>query len=766
MPLSNYLLLRLGAVPILFASNMGSKGPSHSALAGSSAILAILSLSLTILPFTETSTTLTGALVQVIMIVSMSFVDAILPIFLLKACHVTPQTPSAEGLSATDEKDGIEKSPLTTRLRKGSAKFWGTLRHASLLSIVIVVPIFLLCGEVQDIQRNSYVLDVCYLWLELVLSGLLTGLMLIFLSILAKTTSPVAATFLTLPSSAVLLLVFAFGSLSLFGYLGVSLCLAASAVFFGSQIRGSTETAITTKRSTLFLIRNLTIAAVACGCIYAITRGKQATVPSQNFEPICLVGDDIKGGVASHPPLALSAANDGYLGQRPAANTIANIDLIVERCSEVPNGSGIDDVVNCLSFLKDRESEYLILPKVSTGDLEERASGIPELLKHLGEHDSSTSKEESAVGSPAMASTMGVCSGPVIPFHVYWTGPATWRFELFVKAYLYTQNLPCSRLWLWLDSDVDPNAVDEMLCSDPTFQRLRPLVQRGDIVLKSWHFPHRIPIPAETLDNSMAMYSEPRPAAIDNETALADNLVRDTNGQHWLITKPAHAAFSTVQVSDAVRFIVLHLHGGLYCDMDVLLLRDMRPMLLPDPVTGPRAFAEQWVERCGPGDYNTAVISLPANSSLSTYLLRGGVRMGMNFHPRVIGRMAWRDDRNGELAMLHNAVFDPLVTNLRRQGSDTCTVPCHKNFQSSFMRVVDEPWDEWKSYEGEQEPDVVGSFPPTNRSLSTWFRGAWAYHIHNQVYLSSLTFYTGNAVLIRSTVVEVSRAYKLDGRYY
>lgn len=665
----------------------------------------------------------------------MSVLDALLPLCLLRACHVPIYTASNESSSTVDEKSDLTKASLPTRLRQSSPRFWGTLRQASLLSIVLLVPTFLLCGEAQDIRRNSYVLDINCLWHEMIPSGVLTGVLLILLSVLAKMTSPTGTTFVSTPSIAIHLFVFALGSLSLFGYLGIGICLVSSAIFLATQVKENAVPAIIQKRNISTLIRNIAMAVIACGCIYAITRGYETSPPSRDSELSCYTGKDLSSsGVASHPPLAVSSANDDYLGKRPAADAIADINLIIERCSEVVNGTGVDDVVRCLAFLRDGEPEYLALPKPSSHKLDDRASGVPKLLKDLGEPSASATKDHPMLASATQASTTGTCSGPIIPFHVYWTGPATWRFELFVKAYLYTQNLPCSRLYLWLDSDLDPTAVSNMLCSDPTFQRFQPLVQRGDIVLKPWNFPHRIPIPAETVTNNSGLYFESRPTSNENETALADNLIVDAEGQHWLTLKPAHAAFSPVQVSDAVRFIVLHLHGGVYCDMDVLLLRDMRPLLLPDPVTGQgRAFAEQWVERCGPGDYNTAVISLPANSSLSTYLLRGGIRMGMNFHPKVIGRMAWRDDRNGELAMLHNAVFDPLVTNLRREGSESCTVPCHKNFESSFMRVVDEPWDEWKAFDGEQVGDVVGSFPPTNRTLSTWFRGAWAYHIHNQV---------------------------------
>ena len=268
-----------------------------------------------------------------------------------------------------------------------------------------------------------------------------------------------------------------------------------------------------------------------------------------------------------------------------------------------------------------------------------------------------------------------------------------------------------------------------MLCSDPVFARFLPLVHRGDITLKPWNFPSRIPIPKDTIaDNATGLYITPHHSTNEDETFISSELVLDANNDTYLAIPPTLGTITPVQISDAVRFIVLHLHGGIYLDMDVLLLRDMRPLLLPG-----LAFAEQWVERCPPSAYNTAVISLPANSSLSSYLLRGGVRMGMNFHPLVIGRMMWWEGRNEELAMLQNAVFDPLVTNLRRKGSDVCTVPCHKNFKSAFMRVVEEPEFEWSNYQGPRVDDRMGTWPPTNRTLSNFFRGAWAYHIHNQV---------------------------------
>ncbi|KAL2353459.1 hypothetical protein BJ546DRAFT_824006, partial [Cryomyces antarcticus] len=171
----------------------------------------------------------------------------------------------------------------------------------------------------------------------------------------------------------------------------------------------------------------------------------------------------------------------------------------------------------------------------------------------------------------------------------------------------------------------------------------------------------------------------------------------DTNGQQWLVLTPKQMTFLPVAVSDAMRFVVLHVHGGAYFDMDVLMLRDMRPLLLPRD----RSFAERWAAHAHPGDYNT-VKSLTANSLLSSYLVRGGVRMGLNFHPRVIGRMAWKDGRDREPLVLETAAFDPIWTEFNWDREGRCTVPCLRDYGAAFEGKPGAIKDEWESYDGPQ----------------------------------------------------------------
>ena len=487
--------------------------------------------------------------------------------------------------------------------------------------------------------------------------------------------------------------------------------------------------------------------------------------------------------VFNRPDSAVRVSDD-YLGPRPHPDTEADLRVLVDECRGTYVGiEKMRNVHDCLRFLADGEHRYYRLPAPA-----DRASAQdPRNAEYVDAdgHDNTRAKYESvATARLANGSDIGSCPGPIVPYHVYWTGPATWRVEVFIKSYLYTQNLACSRLWLWLDTDRNPTAVHEMLNKDALFARFLPLVERGDIVVMPWKFPARIPLPSGDRDSDrLGYYSTPAKPNACGEKAVADGIVEDVTGQQWLVLTPKQMTFLPVAVSDAVRFVVLHLHGGAYFDMDVLMLRDMRPLLLPTE----HAFAERWAAHPHPGDYNTAIMSLSANSSLSTYMLRGGIRMGLNFHPRVLGRMAWKDGRDREFVMLETAAFDPIWTEFNWDREGRCTVPCLRDYSAAFKGKAGAIKDEWESYDGPQlDPvdmhstsskvrsravsDGVNSsiphtkgehesfsatldeetqlrtagvvadyafaedkFPPNNRTLENFFRGAWTYHVHNQV---------------------------------
>ena len=470
-------------------------------------------------------------------------------------------------------------------------------------------------------------------------------------------------------------------------------------------------------------------------------------------------------------PESLVVPRDNYLGKRPHVDTVANLTKLVEECrGSYEKIEKMPYVYDCLKYLEEGEKEYFYTPPRG-----ERASEQPpKRAEYLNSDGVDNTLSEYPEYKPATKDSIGQCNGPIVPYHVYWTGPATWRVELFVKSHFYTQNIACVRLWIWLDGDRDPNAVEKMLNHDPLFEKFLPFVERGDIVLKTWKFPSRIPLPKGDNTDGVGYYKTPGKPNSKNETMVGDGLIRDANNQEWLVLTEKQMTFLPVAVSDAVRFVVLHIYGGAYFDMDVVMLRDMRPLLIGDE----HSFAERWGGHSSPGDYNTAIMSLTANSSLSSYLLRGGVRMGLNFHPRIIGVMAVKDKRNQEFHMLETAAFDPIWTEFNWDRLGRCTVPCIHDYGQVFKGKNAFPLkDEWESYDGPQlkpAPATRGHFwdmkkrltgameeragtvlretatydrdalskaeyrieednyPPTNRTLEHFFRGAWTYHVHNQ----------------------------------
>jgi hypothetical protein len=443
----------------------------------------------------------------------------------------------------------------------------------------------------------------------------------------------------------------------------------------------------------------------------------------------------------------------------------------VEQCrGSYENIEKMPYVQDCMNYMADGEKEYYYLP--SRG---ERASEQPpKLAEYLNSDGHDNTLAEYPEWKAPTKGSIGQCNGPIVPYHVYWTGPATWRVELFIKSHFHTQNIPCVRLFLWLDGDRDPKAKEKMLNTDPLFKKFLPFVERGDITIMVWKFPSRIPLPKGDNTDGVGYYKTPGKPNSKGEYAVGDGLIRDAQGQEWLVLSEKQKTFLPVAVSDAVRFVVLHQYGGAYFDMDVIMLRDMRPLLIGEE----HNFAERWGAHPSPGDYNTAIMSLTANSSLSSYLLRGGVRMGLNFHPRVIGVMAVKDHRNFEFNMLETAAFDPIWSEFNWGRLGECTVPCVHDYGQVFKgnSKAFPLKDEWEAYKGQQlkptkstdrghfweirdvpeiESRAVRSntpvtydrdalskaeykieedrYPPTNRTMENFFKGAWTYHVHNQV---------------------------------
>ncbi|KAK6539652.1 hypothetical protein TWF694_009858 [Orbilia ellipsospora] len=509
-------------------------------------------------------------------------------------------------------------------------------------------------------------------------------------------------------------------------------------------------------------IRNLLLAVAAYivvtatlqfffyGSFTATRRLKGSVNPTGSTPTIIDIDDGSKSshGYSHLRPDSLVVANDAYLGKRPHVDTYANFTRLVDVCRGSVFGlERMRRVTDCMQYLTEQIDDYYYIPSESPP-----STGHPSF-------------------SPPTATEVGTCNGPIIPYHIWWSGKCTWRVELFVKSYFHSQNLPCSRLNLWLDVDVNPNAVADMM-RDPGFEKFIPLVERGDLKLREWSFPSRV------------LLKEAGEGEGDGKiTRLDDGVYIDEMGNEWLEFSTRKMTFLPVAVSDAVRFVVLHYEGGVYCDMDNVLLRDLRPLLVP-PNHG---FAERWSWYPGPWDYNTAIMSLHPNSSLSRHFLKGAVKMGINFHPYIIGRLVYKDGRGDDFTMFEDGFFDPIWGQYDSPGIAKCTIPCLENYGQAFLGKKDAIPREWVEYDGQQLEEVDGGvsgddagrdlgakersgwfgrrkerrwgiaagpeseieerapagfkdgydidkdpYPPTNRTLANFFRGGYAYHIHNQ----------------------------------
>ena len=363
-------MFRLGAVPLAFVFNSILNGDSHSTLALASSLLGMFSLALTVLVSASNNTA--G---DVLLAISLPTLDALLPILLLDACFDRSPCCLPQELIADGHDKITACSRQNSRLQEASRRFWSTLRQVSLLSTMSLLPIFLFSGEPQDIRRNSYILDVYLIWILLISSGVVNALSLGLFSIVAKMSTPVTTTYLTVPTSSIIVVIFG-GSLTAYGWTSIGLCWALSISFLLLQIRDTSITVATVTRSTYSLLRSMFIYLVLFGCVYSLVEfyHGEFTVPptkSSTCEPYNKSPANTTPMGA--PKLAVNP-EDGYLGPRPNVNTIADIPLLVESCAEVVNGTGVDDVVNCLAYLAEKESEYMTVPSANSSQIGEQTS--------------------------------------------------------------------------------------------------------------------------------------------------------------------------------------------------------------------------------------------------------------------------------------------------------------------------------------------------------------------------------------------------------
>jgi hypothetical protein len=144
-------------------------------------------------------------------------------------------------------------------------------------------------------------------------------------------------------------------------------------------------------------------------------------------------------------PENLIVPKDDYMGKRPYVDAVANPTRLVEECGGTcKNNEKMLYVYDRLKYLEHAETEHFYTPWQG----ESVSEHPPELAEYLNSDGHNNTLSEYPSYMSASKQSVGQCNGPIVPYHVCWAEPATWWVELFIKSHLYTQNVPCVRLWL------------------------------------------------------------------------------------------------------------------------------------------------------------------------------------------------------------------------------------------------------------------------------------------------------------------------------
>jgi hypothetical protein len=223
-----YTVARIGVVPISFFLNASLTRTSHSISTLSSAITATLNLLIaSIRP---------GVPVvweSVVSGVFSSLFVALYPILLLRTYRnlVVMQNPQVDDFAAFSSSNNLTNATDIGCTKEETRSVWRILHYISLLSILMLLPIVFLSGEIGNISRNCYFLDVPFFWFLTLCGGI--GSWSVFFSTLlfAKATSPLTTVFLFVPRSAFQLAVINRLRLPIFSWVGVGMCWVASLWF-------------------------------------------------------------------------------------------------------------------------------------------------------------------------------------------------------------------------------------------------------------------------------------------------------------------------------------------------------------------------------------------------------------------------------------------------------------------------------------------------------------------------------------------------------
>ncbi|KAI9794599.1 MAG: hypothetical protein M1816_004486 [Peltula sp. TS41687] len=228
-----YLLARIGIVPLSLLLTASLTRTSHSVATLSSTLTATLNLLI--------ATSRSGVRVTwegIVAGVFSSLFVALYPIFLLRTHRKLVSSLIPQGDLLTGFPPSPPLNPFSDQSsnnnhgnKEDTRATWQLMHYTSLLCISIILPIVFISGEIGNISRNCYILDLPFFWFITSANALVAWLVFCSTLLLTKATSPLAATFLFVPRSALQLMILSDFKMPVYSWVGVGMCLLASVWF-------------------------------------------------------------------------------------------------------------------------------------------------------------------------------------------------------------------------------------------------------------------------------------------------------------------------------------------------------------------------------------------------------------------------------------------------------------------------------------------------------------------------------------------------------
>ncbi|KAI5253112.1 hypothetical protein E4T42_03102 [Aureobasidium subglaciale] len=212
-----YMISRIAVVPLTLILTAVLLRQKHSIQTMSAVIISTLNLLMTSIRTGERNpweSVVAGA--------SSSAFVALYPILLLRSYRqlIADLVPQGDLLSVSDSRTPA----ISTGTKEETRAYWRILHYTSSLTIAMLIPLVLISGELKQIHRNCYFLDVPWFWFLMSCASL--GGFGVFSSflLLVRATSPLSANFVSLPRSVFQIAVLSKFKMPAHSWVGAGLC--------------------------------------------------------------------------------------------------------------------------------------------------------------------------------------------------------------------------------------------------------------------------------------------------------------------------------------------------------------------------------------------------------------------------------------------------------------------------------------------------------------------------------------------------------------